>query len=96
MDGTSASGSEARAGVLDALLLGASIPLGWVLHDLAIFLCTGEPGHVLASLLPGSAVAVLAGAVTGLVAARWACAVAASGPPRTDPQPCLHWLEILR
>ena len=71
MDGASVSGSAARASVRDVVLLGAAIPLGWVLHDLAVFLCTGEPGHVLAGLLPGSAVAVLVGAVVGLAAARW-------------------------
>ena len=49
----------------DAALLGAGIPVGWCLLDVAVFLTSGDPGIAL-EILPGCLGLLLAGGLFGL------------------------------
>ncbi len=55
--------------LLRLALLGAAVPLGWVLHDLGTCLASGRPALALA-VLPTSMLAVLIGALFGWAASR--------------------------
>ena len=53
-----------------------ALPLGWVLHDAAVYATSGRPAQVL-ELLPASAAIVVAGALLGWLGQRAVLAVAA-------------------
>ncbi len=61
--------ARARAAPTHPVRVGAAVVLGWVAHDLALFLAYGWPADAL-RLLPRSALAVLVGAAVGLACQR--------------------------